>query len=152
MLILSLFFLKFYTDEPTKPTSTPSDIPKEVSDNDGRSGLMAAIRNAGGKKGAKLKSGKERKKERKQEKAAGASGGGGGGGDIMSDLFAKISMRRKGISGSSKPDGGRDEKSSRDNNTDSMSPMDKISAMIPPPSHSKDRSDTHDSEDWEDED
>ena len=113
---------------------------------------MAAIRSAGGKKGAKLKSGKERKKERKQEKASG--GGGGGGGDIMSDLFAKISMRRKGISGSSKPDGGgRDEKSSnRNNDTDSMSPMDKISAMIPPPSKGKDRSDTHDSEDWGDED
>lgn len=114
---------------------------------------MAAIRSAGGKKGAKLKSGKERKKERKQEKASGG-GGGGGGGDIMSDLFAKISMRRKGISGSSKPDGGgRDEKSSnRNNDTDSMSPMDKISAMIPPPSKGKDRSDTHDSEDWGDED
>ena len=107
---------------------------------------MAAIRNAGGKKGAKLKSGKERKKERKQEKAA---AGGSGGGDIMSDLFAKISMRRKPvcISGSSKTEG-RDEKS-YSSNTDSMSPMDKISAMIPSPGKT-DRAESQDSGDWDD--
>lgn len=112
-----------------------------MTEDDGRAGLMAAIRGAGGKKGAKLKNAKERKKERKQEKAATSSGGGGG--DLMSDLFSKLTMRRKGISGSKKE--GREERSNAD--PAPMSPMDKISSMIPPPS--KDRSESQDSGDWD---
>ena len=125
-----------------KPEGKPSDVPDAVTEDDGRAGLMAAIRNAGGKKGAKLKNAKERKKERKQEKAATSSGGGGG--DLMSDLFSRITMRRKGISGSKQE--GREDRPNAD--PAPMSPMDKISAMIPPPSKT-DRSESHDSGDWD---
>ena len=84
---------------------------------------MAAIRNAGGAGKAKLKNSKERKQRKKAEKEQSS---GGGGGDLMSDLFAKLQMRRKGISGT------RGDKSEE---TGGGSAMDKISAMIPPPSN-----------------
>lgn len=87
----------------------------------GRADLMAAIRNAGGAGKAKLKNPKERKQKKRAEKEAPSSGGG----DLMSDLFAKLSMRRKGISGS------RGDKSAED--AGGGSAMDKISSMIPPP-------------------
>ena len=89
----------------------------------GRADLMAAIRNAGGADKAKLKSSKERKQKKRAEKERPSSGGG----DLMSDLFSKLQMRRKGISGS------RGDKSSED--TDGGSAMDRISSMIPPPSN-----------------
>ena len=87
---------------------------------------MAAIRNAGGKGKVKLKSAKDRKIERKKEKeeqAVSASSGG----DLMGDLFAKLTMRRKGISGTKKPEAGGGS------SEPPMSPMDKISSMIPAP-------------------
>ena len=88
----------------------------------GRADLMAAIRNAGGAGQAKLKNAKERKQKKRAEKEAPSSGGG----DLMGDLYAKLQMRRKGISGSRGDKGGED--------TGGGSAMDKISSMIPPPS------------------
>lgn len=123
--------------------AAPQGVPEEVS-SDGRAGLMAAIRNAGGKKGAKLKSAKERKQERKKDKEAAATAPSGGGGDLMSDLFSKLTMRRKGIQGSKS----ESKERTQQQNTDNMSPMDKISAMIPPPSK-PDRSESRDSGDWD---
>ena len=73
------------------------------------SGLLDAIRKAGGKEGAGLKSIKERKaeerKRRGEEEAAPPPSGGGG--DLMGDLMSKLTMRRKGISGT-KAGGGKD--------------------------------------------
>ena len=70
-----------------------------------RGGLLDAIRKAGGKDGAGLKSIKERKaeerKRRGEEEAAPAPSGGGG--DLMGDLMSKLTMRRKGISGGKPP-------------------------------------------------
>ena len=98
---------------------------------------MAAIRKAGGAGKVKLKSAKERKLERKKEKESSSGPAGGGGGDLMSDLVGKLTMRRKGISGS------------KVKNKDSgMSTMDKISAMIPAPEKAQ-RAESHDRADWE---
>ena len=103
----------------TEETSSP---PPDVPSGDGRADLMAAIRNAGGAGKAKLKNAKERKQRKKEEKEK--TSGGGGGGDLMGDLFAKLQMRRKGISGS---------RGNKSEETGGGSAMDKISAMIPPP-------------------
>ena len=71
--------------------------------------FLDAIRKAGGKEGAGLKSIKERKaeerKRRGEEEAAPPPSGGGG--DLMGDLMSKLTMRRKGISGT-KAGGGKD--------------------------------------------
>ena len=69
---------------------------------DGRATLMEAIRKAGGTEKAGLKSAKERKRRRKakkEEDQVPAAGGGGSGGDLLGDLHAALSRRRKGISG-----------------------------------------------------
>ena len=70
---------------------------------------MAAIRAAGGKKGAKLRSVEAAKRERKlkrreeeETKQASSSSKGGGGGDLMGDLAKALSLRRKGITGTKK--------------------------------------------------
>ena len=115
----------------------PSGVPEAVG-GDGRSDLMAAIRKAGGKDKAKLKDAKSRKLERKKEKEKVAASTGGG--DLMSDLFSKLSMRRKGISGQKSESSGG-----------GSSAMDRISTMIPPPSKI-DRAPSvisSDSADWE---
>jgi WAS family protein 1 len=108
---------------------------------------MDAIRQTGG--GAKLRSGKERKLKKKAEKeqAAVASSGGG---DLMGDLFAKLSMRRKGISGS-KGDSSSGPSSSLGADTGGGSAMDKISAMIPPPPKASrgESMRSHESDDWD---
>ena len=99
---------------------------------------MEAIRKAGGSEKVKLKSStKERKMKRKKEKEESTPSGGG---DLMSDLFSKLTMRRKGISGT--------KSEIKDRPNESLSPMDKISAMIPPPQKSR-RAESHDSGDWE---
>eukprot|EP00794_Sanderia_malayensis_P020088 gene20088-22058_t len=113
----------------------PENVPEEAG-SDGRSDLMAAIRNAGGKGKAKLKDAKSRKIERKKEKEKTTSASGGG--DLMSDLFSKLSMRRKGISGQ--------KTESASASSGDVSAMDRIAAMIPPP---KPRAETADSGDWE---
>ena len=98
---------------------------------------MAAIRNAGGAGKAKLKKAKERKQKKRAEKEQPASGGG----DLMSDLFAKLQMRRKGISGSRGDRGGEE--------TGGGSAMDKISSMIPPPANTSGSSFANDSGEWD---
>ena len=114
-------------------SAAAQSVPAEV-ESGGRADLMAAIRNAGGKEKAKLKDAKQRKVERKKEKSSAPASGG----DVMSDLFSKLTMRRKGISGNK-----QDQSSG---SSSDVSAMDRISAMIPPP---KARADTTDSADWE---
>lgn len=121
----------FTSGESAQPTSSP--VPMDP----GRAGLMAAIRDAGGAGKAKLKSAKERKQKKRAEKERPSSGGG----DLMGDLFAKLQMRRKGISGS------RGDKSGDDSGGGSA--MDKISAMIPPPSNPNASSMVEDSGEWD---
>ncbi|XP_036962054.1 WASH complex subunit 1 isoform X1 [Acanthopagrus latus] len=93
-------------DGPTEVSRTPSSAPvagapsEVVQPSDGRASLLESIRNAGGIGKAKLRNIKERKMEKKkqkeQEQAVGVASSGG---DFMSDLFNKLAMRRKGISG-----------------------------------------------------
>ena len=122
----------------------PTDVPAEVA-SDGRASLMESIRKAGGKGNAELRNVKERKLKKKAEKEQSAVSAGGGG-DLMGDLFAKLSMRRKGISGSKGDSGGSSEVS-----TGGGSAMDKISAMIPAPPKGKRSESVHSggSGDWE---
>ncbi|ELT98604.1 hypothetical protein CAPTEDRAFT_174078 [Capitella teleta] len=123
------------SDSTPAPQAQPP--PKECAEENpdaGRSSLLAAIRNAGGK--AKLKSAKNRKVEMKKKKEEESIAASSGGGDLMSDLAAKLSMRRKGISGT------KGESDAAPSN-----PMDRISAMIPPPP-SRETSEAPD-EDWE---
>ncbi|CAI5664320.1 unnamed protein product [Oreochromis niloticus] len=83
------------------PSSGPvSGAPSEVvQPSDGRASLLESIRNAGGIGKAKLRNVKERKLEKKKQKEQEQVGAAAGGGDFMSDLFNKLAMRRKGISG-----------------------------------------------------
>lgn len=77
-------------DEETSSGPAPGD--------GGRGDLLAAIRE---NNKSRLKSSKEqklRKKAKREEEEKPAAGGG----DLMSDLMAKLSLRRKGISGSKK--------------------------------------------------
>ncbi|XP_030282504.1 WASH complex subunit 1 [Sparus aurata] len=93
-------------DSPAEASRTPSSAPvagapsEVVQPSDGRASLLESIRNAGGIGKAKLRNIKERKMEKKkqkeQEQAVGVASSGG---DFMSDLFNKLAMRRKGISG-----------------------------------------------------
>ena len=132
---------------PPPPVAPPplEDLPdasarKEApTPNDGRAGLMEAIRNAGGSGKAGLKSVMELKMEEKKAKqevlenpGSSSIASGGGGGDLMSDLASKLAMRRKGISG--KPEG---------------STMDKMSMMIPTlPEDPDDVQDDDEDDDW----
>ncbi|XP_035497604.2 WASH complex subunit 1 isoform X2 [Scophthalmus maximus] len=90
------------TAVPRLPSSGPmSGTPSEVvQPSDGRASLLESIRNAGGIGKAQLRNVKgrkmEKKKQKEQEQAVGAASSGG---DFMSDLFNKLAMRRKGISG-----------------------------------------------------
>uniref|UniRef100_K1QHN6 Putative WAS protein family-like protein 4 n=1 Tax=Magallana gigas TaxID=29159 RepID=K1QHN6_MAGGI len=92
----------------------------------------------GGVGGAKLKSAKDRKleKKKKKEEKEVVAPSGGGGGDLMSDLFTRLTMRRKGISGG----GGGGGKGGNEGSDAPPPPptggggaMDKIASMIPPP-------------------
>lgn len=113
----------------SKSESTPSVPPPD----DVRSSLLQAIRNAGGK--AKLRSvpaadEQEPQTAKKKPQAAPA-------GDLMSDLHAKLAMRRKGIAGS------------KEAKKEKASIMEKVSSLIPPPAKrdSTDDSSSSDS-DW----
>jgi len=82
-------------------TCSLSDNPPPTVD-DGRATLMEAIRKAGGTEKAGLKSAKERKRRRKakkEEEDQVPAATGGDGGDLLGDLHAALSRRRKGISG-----------------------------------------------------
>ncbi|XP_061187304.1 WASH complex subunit 1-like [Saccostrea echinata] len=137
---------------PPPPSGVPESAPAEVTaPSDSRSSLLDAIRKTGGVSGAKLKSAKDRKleKKKKKEEKAAAAPSGGGGGDLMSDLFSRLTMRRKGISG-----GGGGGKGATDSSDAPPPPptggggaMDKISSMIPPPPKSGGGDD--DEDDWE---
>ncbi|XP_013793587.1 LOW QUALITY PROTEIN: WASH complex subunit 1-like, partial [Limulus polyphemus] len=61
-----------------------------------RASLLESIRQMGGSGKAKLRSVKERKIEAKKKKQEEKTVGGSG--DLMTDLFNKLQMRRKGIS------------------------------------------------------
>ncbi|EPY85309.1 WAS protein family 2-like isoform 7-like protein [Camelus ferus] len=89
----------FHTEvaQPFKPVQ---GAPKEVVDpSSGRATLLESIRQAGGIGKAKLRSVKERKLEKKKQKEQEQVRATSQGGDLMSDLFNKLAMRRKGISG-----------------------------------------------------
>ncbi|XP_016402627.1 LOW QUALITY PROTEIN: WAS protein family homolog 1-like [Sinocyclocheilus rhinocerous] len=86
------------------PTGMVKGTPSEVlQPSDGRASLLESIRNAGGK--ANLRNVKGRKMEKKKQKEQEQVGAAVSGGDLMSDLFNKLAMRRKGISGKG-PTGG----------------------------------------------
>nr|XP_023024255.1 WASH complex subunit 1 [Leptinotarsa decemlineata] len=101
---------------------------------DMRSSLMEAIRNAGGKGKAKLKPVEENKKPAVKVVPQG--------GDLMADLHNKLFMRRKGISGAKQP---------QENSIDADSTLSRISAMIPPPDPRQEQEveSTSNDEDWE---
>ena len=63
-----------------------------------------------------------------------------GGGDLMSDLFNKLAMRRKGISGSK-------TSAEKSGSASGGSALDKISSMIPPPQN-KPAESHDDDDDW----
>lgn len=65
----------------------------------------------------------------------------------MSDLFSKLSMRRKGISGS-KGESSKSSSEPKEKPAENLGAMDKISAMIPPP-QKPGRGDSHDGSDWD---
>ncbi|KAK4871477.1 hypothetical protein RN001_015601 [Aquatica leii] len=117
--------------EDLKPVSQLEDtLPKPpIPVDNAHASLMEAIRKAGGSKNAKLKS-------TEPKKAAPPSS------DLMADLHAKLSLRRKGISGSKNQD---------NLNFDAGSAMNKISAMIPaPPTKVEHNESTNtEDEDWD---
>ncbi|KAI1887987.1 hypothetical protein AGOR_G00180410 [Albula goreensis] len=87
-------------DSQPPPTGTVQGAPSEVvQPSDGRASLLESIRMAGGIGKAKLRNVKERKLEKKKQKEQEQVGATASGGDFMSDLFNKLAMRRKGISG-----------------------------------------------------
>ena len=141
-------------DEVAAPPSAPppADVPDEVAEG-GRSSLMDAIRKAGGAGKAGLKKGEGKKKERKKEKEEKKTkeAAGSGGGDLMSDLFSRLTMRRKGISGDKSASKEKEPESDPVPKTGGGGTMDKISAMIPaPPSvPGGNKNDDDDEEDWE---
>ncbi|KFV63765.1 WAS protein family 1 [Dryobates pubescens] len=82
------------------PAASVQGAPKEVvNPSTGRASLLESIRQAGGIGKAKLRSVKERKLEKKKQKEQEQVRATGQGGDLMSDLFNKLVLRRKGISG-----------------------------------------------------
>ncbi|XP_041853278.1 WASH complex subunit 1 isoform X1 [Melanotaenia boesemani] len=119
-----------FTEVAQAPSSGPvAGAPSEVvQPSDGRASLLESIRNAGGIGKAKLRNVKERKMEKKkqkeQEQAVGVASSGG---DFMSDLFNKLAMRRKGISGKG-PAGGE----SGDAPTGTGGAFARMSDVIPP--------------------
>uniref|UniRef100_G1U687 WH2 domain-containing protein n=1 Tax=Oryctolagus cuniculus TaxID=9986 RepID=G1U687_RABIT len=79
------------------PPAAVQGAPKEVVDpSSGRATLLESIRQAGGIGKAKLRSVKERKLEKKKQKEREQVRATSQSGDLMSDLFNKLVMRRKG--------------------------------------------------------
>ncbi|XP_035111335.1 WAS protein family homolog 2 isoform X2 [Callithrix jacchus] len=79
------------------PSAPVQGAPREVVDpSGGRATLLESIRQAGGIGKAKLRSVKERKLEKKKQKEQEQVRATSQGGDLMSDLFNKLVMRRKG--------------------------------------------------------
>ncbi|KAH0617055.1 hypothetical protein JD844_028659 [Phrynosoma platyrhinos] len=119
--------------------------PKEVvNPSSGRATLLESIRQAGGIGKAKLRSVKERKMEKKKQKEQEQVGATGQGGDLMSDLFNKLVLRRKGISGKGPAAGG-------DNNAPNVpaGAFGRISDTIPPLPPPQQPAGEEDEDDWE---
>ena len=118
----------------------------------GRANLLADIR---GFKMAKLTRAGERKIKKKQKHEdvmdTSAKAAASGGGDLMSDLAAKLQMRRKGISGGAGKTGSGNggPASETDAGRRTHNPMDRVSKLIPPPppKPTVDHSSSHD-DDW----
>uniref|UniRef100_A0A7N8X1W0 WAS protein family homolog 1 n=1 Tax=Mastacembelus armatus TaxID=205130 RepID=A0A7N8X1W0_9TELE len=132
-------------DNPIEASRAPSPVsgaPSEVvQPSDSRASLLESIRNAGGIGKAKLRNVKERKMEKKKQKEQEQVGAASGGGDFMSDLFNKLAMRRKGISGKG-PAGGE----SSDTPAGTGGAFARMSDVIPPlPAPQL----TTDDDDWE---
>ncbi|XP_051917316.1 WASH complex subunit 1 [Hippocampus zosterae] len=131
------------SDRVEVPSSGPVSVaPSEVvQPSDGRASLLESIRNAGGIGKAKLRNVKERKMEKKKQKEQEQVVAGTTGGDFMSDLFNKLAMRRKGISGKG-PVGG----DSTEPPTSTGGAFARMSDVIPPlPAPQT----TTDDDDWE---
>lgn len=126
------------------PTGTVKGAPNEVlKPSDGRASLLESIRNAGGIGKAQLRNVKERKMEKKKQKEQEQVGAAVSGGDLMSDLFNKLAMRRKGISG--KVPGGGESTEAPANSGRAFA---RISDVIPPlPAPQQPAAD--DEDDWE---
>lgn len=139
-----------------------SDV-ADTSADTGRASLLASIRGFEKSKLQKAGGRKIARKKKKHDDAATDGGGGapgksgGGGLDLMSDLAAKLQLRRKGISGAGKTaasssagatsDGGDSDAGNR--GRISRNPLDRISKLLPPPPPvaAADANDTHD-DDW----
>ncbi|KFR11384.1 WAS protein family 1 [Opisthocomus hoazin] len=127
------------------PAAAVQGAPKEVvNPSTGRASLLESIRQAGGIGKAKLRSVKERKLEKKKQKEQEQVRATGQGGDLMSDLFNKLVLRRKGISGkgpgaSGNPDAGGTPAGAFARMSDSIPPL-------PPPQQPVGE---EDEDDWE---
>uniref|UniRef100_A0A3Q4B0H7 WASH1 WAHD domain-containing protein n=1 Tax=Mola mola TaxID=94237 RepID=A0A3Q4B0H7_MOLML len=123
------------------PTGPLSGAPSEVvQPSDGRASLLESIRNAGGIGKAKLRNVKERKMEKKKQKEQEQVASSGG--DFMSDLFNKLAMRRKGISGKG-PAGGESADTTGAATGGAFARMSDVIPPLPAP-HT-----TTDDDDWE---
>ncbi|CAF4900624.1 unnamed protein product [Pieris macdunnoughi] len=104
------------------------EIPAPPSGGDAHANLMAAIRQAGGAGRAKLKAA-----DNISEKGA-TSSISKPGGDLMADLHAKLSMRRRGISGAERASGG--------------TVLHTLASIIPEPEEQSDPQQSSSDEDW----
>lgn len=108
---------------------------------DPRSDLLAAIRASGGRAGAGLKpvgSSSEGPKKTGSAAEVNSSVGGASGGDLLSDLAAKLKMRRQGMSGKLAQQGPPASSWTTGSPQPPPAPslsgtLGKISSMIPPP-------------------
>ena len=108
----------------------PDGVISSLPVDSGRANLLAAIRDF-------EKNKLSRAGEKKHEDTVDTAGkGAGGGGDLMSDLAAKLQMRRKGISGGAGKAGagnGSGGASDADTGRRPQNPLDRVSKLIPPP-------------------
>ncbi|KAG9340019.1 hypothetical protein JZ751_022130 [Albula glossodonta] len=131
------------------PSPTPSPCPALWRRRPGqpapsnRASLLESIRMAGGIGKAKLRNVKERKLEKKKQKEQEQVGATASGGDFMSDLFNKLAMRRKGISGKG-PVGGEGS----DAPASSRGAFARMSDVIPP-LPAPQQAAAEDEDDWE---
>ncbi|XP_013928111.1 PREDICTED: WAS protein family homolog 1-like, partial [Thamnophis sirtalis] len=126
------------------PSAALQGAPKEVvNPSNGRATLLESIRQAGGIGKANLRSVKERKLEKKKQKEKVQVGATEQGGDLMSDLFNKLVLRRKGISGKGPAAGG-------DSNAPNVpaGAFGRISDTIPPLPPPQQPAGEEDEDDW----
>ncbi|CAG4979561.1 unnamed protein product [Colias eurytheme] len=109
---------------PVKTRDEP--VAKSTSGGDAHASLMAAIRQAGGVGRAKLKPAAETALDKDTKPAIG--------GDLMADLHAKLSMRRRGISGAERAGG---------------TVLHTLASVIPEPGDQSSPQQSSSDEDWE---